>query len=265
MEPGTIINAEQPSQPAPTPDNQPAPRHVKHSHRFLLLYLTVLIVAVLTGSIYAWQHHKVTTLQKQNNLLQLQNAQLQANVKILSAPKAGATNNNSPLVYKDWKTFCDTTNSTCFLHPSAWVISGSSGGGKTNETLTTPNSTVTVQYNAPVTAQALDQVFYITDIKDLNKTDLELKIVARVINNTPDFVIVDSAYLTSNHITVGKSVSFMDDARFTAKTTKASVQLNAKPSGAILANIKTSDQALAWFKTDDAKTILQLLQSFYYQ
>jgi hypothetical protein len=230
-----------------------------------LVYLFVMLAALLAGGIYAWQHHEVTSLKNKQKLLLAQNQVLQTQVKILSAPVAGATNNNSPLQYKDWKTYCDSINNSCFRYPKEWTIDGNSTSTKASVALGTTNGTVRTQYNDPVTTQALNQVYYIVDIKDLNKKDLGLKVVARVIGNTPDYVIVDGSYLETNHIAAGKSLSFMDDARFTSKTTKTSAQLFAKPSGQILSNLRTTDQAQAWFKTDDAKNCLQVLQSYYYQ
>lgn len=266
MEPGTIIDAQHPPQPAqPQPDGQPVLPHVKQSHRFLLVYLVVILVAALTGGIYAWQHHDVTTLRGQVKNQNARIATLQSQVATLSAPQPGASNNNSPLQYKDWKTYCDTINSACFRYPKDWTIDGTSSSSQASETLGNSTTSINVQYNNPVTAQALDQVFYIASVNDLNKTDLGLKIVARVIGNTPDYVIVDSSYATNNHVAAGKTLGFMDNARFSSKTTKASAQFFAKPSGQILSNIKTPDQATAWFNTNDAKTCLQILQSFYYQ
>ncbi len=264
MEPGTIIDAQHPPPPASQTDNQ-TPKAVKQGHRFLLVYLFVIIAAVLTGSVYAWQHHDVTSLRKQVKTLNSQVASLNSQVSTLSAPQPGVTNNNSPLDYKDWKTFCDSINNSCFRYPKDWTIDGSSNSSKAAQTLSSANATVSAQYNDPVKTPALDQVFYIADIHDLNKNNLGLKIVARVIGNTPDYVIVDGSYLVSNNIKAGKSLSFTDDARFTSLTTKTSAQLVAKPTGASLSNIKTPNQATAWFNSDDAKLCLKILRSFYYQ
>lgn len=263
MQPGTVIDAQHP--PPPPPAQGETPKHVRQSHAFLLVYLVIIVVAVLIGIVYAWQHHQVTNLKNKEKLLNSQIGVLQSQVKTLSAPVPGATNNNSPLQYKDWKTYCDSINNSCFRYPKEWNIDGTSSSSKASVALGTTNSTVRMQYNDPVTTQALNQVFYIADIKLLNKQDLGLKIVARVIGNTPDYVIVDGSYLDANHVSIGKTLSFTDDARFTSKTTKASAQLNAKPSGQVLSNLKTPDQAQAWFKTDDAKNCLQALQSYYYQ
>lgn len=262
MQPGTIIDAQH---PPPTEPADQFPSHVKQSHRFLFIYLIVLAAAALTGGVYAWQHHDVSSLRTKVKGLNAQVADLQSQITVLSAPEPGATNNNSPLAYKDWKTFCDSINSACFRYPKDWTISGSSSSGRAAETLGNASTTVGAQYNDPVTTQALDQVFYIADVKDLNKTDFNLKIVERVVGNTPDFVIADSAYLDANHVAAGKTLSFMDDARFTSITTKRPAQFIAKPSGAVLSNIKTTSQATAWFKTEDAKTCLKILRSFYYQ
>lgn len=266
MEPGTIIDAEHP--PTPTPpqvENQPSLPHVRKSHRFLLIYLLVLLVAAISGGVYAWQHHDVTSLKSQVKNLESQNATLQSQVQTLSAPQPDASNNNSPLDYKGWKTFCDTINNACFRYPKDWTISGSGSSNQTAETLSNATTTITMQYNAPVTAPALDQVFYIASINDLNKTDLGLKIVDRIISNTPDLVIVAAKYVNDNNVTAKKTLSFMDNARFTATTNKATVQFSAKPSGAALYNIKSTDQATTWLSSDDAKTCLKILKSFYYQ
>ena len=260
MEPDTVIEPSQTQAAIKTP-----PSHIKHSHRFLFVYLTVLLIAALTGGVYAWQHHDVSSLKQQVKSQTEQITKLKSYVQTLSAPQPGASNNNSALEYKDWKTYCDTINNACFRYPKDWVISGSSSSNQTTESLTNATSTTAVQYNDPLTTQALDQVYYIVDIKDLNKKDLGLKIVERVISNTPDFVVIDSSYVATNHITASRSLSFMDNAKFTSKSTKAAAQLVAKPSNAALTGIKTTDRATAWFNSDDAKACLQILQSFYYQ
>ncbi|HZP55776.1 MAG TPA: hypothetical protein VFB03_03345 [Candidatus Saccharimonadales bacterium] len=244
---------------------QAQPAHVTKSHRFLFIYLVVIVVAALTGGVYAWQHHDVSSLKKQVASQNSQITKLKSDVQTLSAPLPGASNNNSPLQYKDWKTYCDTINNACFRYPKDWVITGSSSSNQATETANNATSTALAQYNDPYTTQALDQVYFIVDTKDLNKKDLGLKVVERVIGNTPDFVIVDSTYLASNHVTANKSQSFMDNAKFTSKNTRATAQFMAKPSNAALSNIKSTDQATSWFSSDDAKTCLQILQSFYYQ
>ncbi len=265
MEPGTIIDAQHLPPPPPPDQTEATPEHIKHSHRFLSLYLIVILIAAVAGSVYAWQHKSVSSLNKRVRGLNSQVVTLQSQVKTLSAPEPNATNNNSPLQYKDWKTYCDTINNGCFRYPKDWTVSGSSNSKTASASLGNPTTTIAAQYNDPVTTQALDQVFYIIDVKDLNKDSLGLKVVERVNGNTPDMVIVDSAYLATKHVAADNTLSFTDDARFTSKTTKASAQLTAKPSAAVISSFKTTDQATAWFKTDDAKACLQMLLSFYYQ
>lgn len=249
----------------PPPASIQTPSHVRLSHKFLLLYGVVLVVAALLGSVYAWQHSKVNLLNKKVKDLNSQVLTLQAKVDTLNSIKSDASNENSPLDYAGWKTFCDTTNSGCFRYPKAWTITGSSSSSKNTETITATNATGIIQYENPYTREGVDQVFYVASISNLNTKSLGFKIVGRVLGNTPDYVIVDDSYVTNNHVTADKTMSFMDNASFTDKSKKSSTHFIAKPSDAAKASIKTTDQAIAWFKTDDAKTSLKLLQSFYYQ
>ena len=232
----------------------------------MLLYISILVIAFVTGGVYAWQHSKVTTLDKKVQAQAAQVATLKGQVtKFEQSIKASPTNKVTG-TYAGWKTFCDTLNSACFDYPKDWAIAGTSTTQKTTEAVNNPNNTVSIQYEDPYVHDKLDQVFYISAIEDMQVEDSNLKIVGRVIGNSPDYVVIDASYITTNNVSVGKSLSFVDTARFSDKSKKGTTILfKAAPTSPTLTTIKNPDQATAWFKSDDAKMALKILQSLYYQ
>lgn len=268
MPPSTTIQPQtsaSPSPPAAPP--QPPPQHVKHAHRFLLLYIAVLLAALLAGGIYAWQNNKVkdfrNKLSQANSQITTLNKQLaDAEAAIPSNTNAGNAPNNP---YAGWKTFCDNFSNVCLRYPKDWVIAGNSSASKTSETFTNANSAAVVSYDNPYPADKPEQVYFIADIQDLTIKNLGLKIIGRVLGSAPEYTLVDAKYISDNHVTAGQSISFTINATFTTNVQNVTARLKAAPTGQSLANIKTADQASGWFKTDDAKTSLKILQSLYYQ
>jgi len=259
-QPGDSIN------PAPMQPEQHPP-HVKKAHNFLLLYVVILIAAVLVGVVYAWQNNQVKDLNKKlaaSNALvvSLKKQVAAAEASIPTDTNAGNAPNNP---YAGWKTFCDNFSNVCVRYPKDWVIAGTTSSSKTTETFTNATSSAIVNYENPYTSDKQEQVYYIASIDDLTIKSLGNKIVGRTIGTTPSYVMVNATYLTDSHISVGQSVSFVNNAAFTTNAKNVTAKLMAAPTGAAQSNIKSSDLAAAWFKTDDAKTSLKILQSLYYQ
>ena len=271
---GNIVTPQQPppaTAPNPgdltTPPSNVPPVHVKKAHRFLMVYVFVLAAALLGGGIYAWQNSKVNELsaaiKKQN--LEIANLKKQL-ASYESQPITTNEGNQANNPFAGWKTFCDTVGGACFRYPPKdWVITGTSSASKTQEALDNATKTAVVQYENPYTADSQDQVYYISEIQDLRVKSLKLKIVGRVQGNTPTYVVVDAAYVSANHIAAGKTISFANNARFSSVARDVKSQFIAMPTGAAQNNIKNTDQAVAWFKTDDGKNTLAILQSLYYQ
>src|SRR5579859_5144672 len=109
--------------PSPNPPVQPsAPAHVKSAHRFLLLYITVLLAALLAGGVYAWQNSKVKDLKQKDAYYLAQVSQLKKQLADTEASlptnsNAGNAPNNP---YADWKTFCDNFSNACLRYPKDW-------------------------------------------------------------------------------------------------------------------------------------------------
>lgn len=269
--PGSTV-APTPNTPTPglTPNATPPPvhpPHVKKAHSFILLYVCILVSAILIGAVYAWQNSQVKSANKKLAVAVAQNAELKkqvaaAEASIPSDTNAGNAPNNP---YAGWKTFCDNFSSTCLRYPKDWVIAGTTSSSKSSESFTNATSSAVVNYENPYTSDKQEQVFYIASIDNLTIKSLPISIVGRTLGSVPSYVLVDSSYLTSGHISVGQSISFVNNAAFTTNVKNATAKLNAGPTGSAQSNIKTSEQAAAWFKTDDAKTSLKILQSLYYQ
>ena len=269
-----MVNPAQPAPPvtqmppAPQPSsNNQHPPHIKKAHSFLFIYVFLLLAALLAGGIYAWQNSKVKNLNSKLSAANATNSGLkkqltQAEASIPTNTNAGNAPNNP---YAGEKTFCDNFSSTCLRYPKDWVIAGTTSSSKTSETFTNATSSTVVSYDNPYGADKTEQVYFIADIQDLTIKSLGPKIVGRVLGSAPDYSLVDASYVSSVRAQIGQSISFVSNPVFTTNVQNATARLKAAPTAAAAANIKSSDQATAWFKTDDAKTALKILQSLYYQ
>ena len=91
-----------------------------------------------------------------------------------------------------------------------------------------------------------------------------LDIVGYIINNQPGYAVYNTSYITANDIKADSTVQLVyGNYAFDAKI--GSITLLASAGAKGYEPITTMDQAKAWFSTDNAKTDLLILKSFYYQ
>ncbi len=113
----------------PTPAAPVAPEAAKHGHRFLWLYVTVIVAALVGGGVYAWQHKKVNDLNTRLSGLQSQITTLQSQQTAANTPtstSAVTTPTTSTVDTSNWKTYSLPAGHFSFKYKSGWKIA--SGG-----------------------------------------------------------------------------------------------------------------------------------------
>jgi hypothetical protein len=160
--------------------------------------------------------------------------------------------------YEGWKTTCDDIVRACYKHPADWATD------QYNTGLENPAHTEYVSLSGSTVKDGGSGSAYIASIVDLSTPIADLKIVGTVIENQPSYAIYNTSYLSANNVKVGNTqdISYINH-RFSGKTGDAS--FDGTPSSGGYASIKTLDQAKAWFNTTEARTVLKVIQSFYYQ
>ncbi len=89
-----------------TPDAKPPAQTeapIKKSHPFLWFYLVVLIVALVAGGIYAWQHNKVKDLEQQKIAQANQLKDLQSQLSSMPASTGSITSSSKYLDVAEWR------------------------------------------------------------------------------------------------------------------------------------------------------------------
>ncbi|HSX45349.1 MAG TPA: hypothetical protein VLF39_04585 [Candidatus Saccharimonadales bacterium] len=205
--------------------------------------LLILVIVGLIGFVgwYVWKSQKDTT-------------------KTLNDTNQGVgqTAKTTNSFYNGWKMTCDSNVKACYKHPTDWVAD------QYNTGLENPAQTEYVSLTGPTIKDGGSGSAYIVSIDDLNPAIVDLKILGTIVDNRPNYSIYNASYISSNNIKVGATQDIdYTNHRFTGKTGEAG--FDATPDSKGYASIKTLDQAKAWFNSDEAKTVLKVIQSFKYQ
>jgi hypothetical protein len=207
-----------------------------------ILVITIVLLAIAGVSWRVLASNKNTTDNHANN------------------KQTNLSSNNSKQTtdpYAGWKTYCSTTVKACFKYPSDWAQS--KYGGFENST-----ATEYVSLNDPTTKDGGSGTAYIASIEDFNSSIKDLKILGIIVDNKPSFNVYNTSYISSNIIKVGetKDIDYVNHM-FLGKTGLAGLVGTPAVNG--YASMHTIDQAKSWFNSNEAGTVLKVLQSFYYQ
>jgi hypothetical protein len=221
----------------------------------LLVLLIIMVALILVGCAGAYvyhQDHKTKTTTA-------------STVSSKSSTKTGnqtTTAQTDP--YAGWKSYCDTTYHYCFKYPTDWTFDAGE--------LVSPSKMVKVDYQNPDNRDGGPLTFTPTYIQKLTSANQDLTVVGGYYPTTtamgsviaPIYSITDSSQLTTSPLKVDTQGQYVGNPIFTdagASTTTYGA-MTATPDAA---SIKTTVDAQTWLDSADAKTSLQILQSFYYQ
>lgn len=164
--------------------------------------------------------------------------------------------------YEGWKTYCDDAAKACFKYPTEWALTPSTGDGWVSAQVENPNRTIAVSYTGPDTRDGRVMPFYADGVYDLAKADSRFKVVGGftpgTTNSLPKIIISDSSLLTKYPLKAGEQADFVNTARFT-DARNISASLTAYPTSKVF----TDNEAKVWFDSEDAKSGLLVLESFY--
>lgn len=173
--------------------------------------------------------------------------------------------------YAGWKSYCDTKTNGCFKYPANWSIDPETSNTSSDDfvylSISNPSKSVLVSYSSPYSnpEKAGPGQFYAAAIEPLAASS-SLKVVGGMftVNNTPAYEIVNNSQLKTYPLSIGDTSDFeWANNGFTNKGSTTESQLNAVDNA--LGSTKEPEQAKAWFKSEDAKTSLLILKSFYYK
>lgn len=103
-------------------DNR-VPEMKKHAHRFIFGYILLILIFIAIGSVYSWQHKKVTNLNKQVATLSSQVNSLEKQASNKQTSKSSSNSTTSTLnTYSGWKTYTLKYEKLSFKFPSTWKI-----------------------------------------------------------------------------------------------------------------------------------------------
>ncbi len=214
-----------------------------------VLLTVVVVVAVVGTGAYLYHKHSVDNKKVNSTTSSTTNTTTSTNHQGLN------TAGTDP--YAGWKTYCVPTVKACVKYPSDWVTS--QYGGLQNSACTEYAS-----LTGPTNKDTSSDIAYIVSIDDFSTSISSLKIVGMVVNNKPSYSVYNAPYLSQNNIQVGATQAIADvNYNFTGNTGNAG--LVGTPCANGYSSITTLDQAKDWFNTAEGKTVLKVIQSFYYE
>lgn len=223
------------------------------------LIAIVIIAAIAACGWLAWRHNhdkkqtsKTTSSSQQS--------------KSSSTTSTGTTD-----TYAGWKTYCDNVYGYCFKYPTKWHLAVETSPQEPCDAgqvdVTSPDGSVDVSYQNDNNHDGSLADITPTSLEKMTGANQALTIVGSYLsegaNRSPSYAVVDSSLLSSNPLTVGTSGQFPEQAEFTDQASSASTcsgSFASSPSQVV----STAQEAADWFTTSEAKTSLQVLESFYY-
>lgn len=221
---------------------------------FSVLMLIVVLVLVVASGVYAWHRdHKAKGNATSHTTTMASTAG--------SGSKSGGSGSTAASAdpYAGWKTYCDSTISSCFKYPPDWnAVSGFPGAFEDSD-----DKAYTSLSGGTTKDRAQDTV-YVQSAEGITTSATPLTILGYIDNNEPGYGVYDSSYLASIGIKAGMTAQLVDgNYAFNGKV--GDVSLVATPGENGYAAITTFVQAQNWFSTPAAQTCLKALRSFYYE
>lgn len=214
---------------------------------FGVVEIIIAVVVVLVVGLVGWRLYDASKNKPSASTQQPSSSQ--PNEQTSSDPYAG------------WKTYCDDAQKACFKYPSDWTVDPSSQNGIVSVTLKSPSGAVVGGYVNSDTRDGVEMPYYTASVDGLSMPDSKYKVVGGFTFSgsdlSPRYKVVDASFASG--LKPGQQTSLTNTARFTYKDGSTTGHLEAYP---ISASGFTSDQAKAWFGSDDAKTALQVVRSF---
>lgn len=211
----------------------------------------VIIVIAAAGGVGAYVYHKNHKAKTTSST---------STSSSTTGPKTGSTGGTTTDPYAGWKTYCDSTTSSCVKYPSTWISVTGFPGAFENFA-----KTAYISLEAGTSKDRAQDAAYIYSVESLPTSGSPLDIVGYVVGNKPGFAVYDSSYVSANNIKTGTTVQLVDgNYAFNAKNA-STVSLVATPDTEGYATITTSEQAKAWFTTQEAQDGLLVMKSFYYK
>ena len=229
----------------------------RNTKGFALIGVILVIAAVVAAGVvggYIWHVHHKPAARGSDSLNKS------------STQKPSTSQQSSP--YAGWGTYCDSMYKYCFKYPTDWKLTVETtpeelcAAGQI--TITNPTGSISMSYQNVNNHDG--GVFAITPIS-IDKLDVagqELTVIGsysdRGGSTLPSYAIVDTSWLSTYPLAVGKSSQFPEPAEFTDQTTSkhCAGSFSIQPTD-------TPADAKAWFSTADAKVSLQILKSFYHE
>ena len=110
------------SQPSTASMPQATPTvNVKHAHKFIIGYVSLIILVAATSGVYSWQHKKLNNANAKIANLQTQLSSSQSQVTKLSKQLDSTASNT--------KTYTDPSKIYSVSYPSSWIVYQASGQG----------------------------------------------------------------------------------------------------------------------------------------
>lgn len=232
---------------------------------FGIVELIVVIVVIGVLGATGWFVYQYTRAKATNTTGSTHSTKQQTNTK------------TQPDVYANWKTYCDTVYHYCFKYPQDWTFSSNTAaklGDTGGASLLNPAKTVGVRYVNAYTQDSGIRNFMTVSLDKLTTANQDLTIVGGYIpssgdnglagNNVPQYRVVDSSLLNTYPLAVGTGSQFPTNPWFTDQSTGTLSREGAFDVGPAV-TINSLDETHAWFNSNDVKTGLLILKSFYYQ
>jgi hypothetical protein len=159
--------------------------------------------------------------------------------------------NDKPLSnYYGWSNYCNNSTNICFKYPRSWKELNQHG----MTTFKSSNNTEQISYVDGSACEAVIELgtTYVVSIDNLS-TNPKVSVVGLVIDNAPQYTLVNTSDLNQYNLHLNKEV-----------TGNINYCFNFDRGSSILATPNTNynlSSAKAWFKTKDAKTALLSLES----
>jgi hypothetical protein len=217
---------------------------------FAPLVLLIAVAAVLVvGGGGAYVYHR-------NHKPKAPVASTTTNTKTSTQTGKSSTTATANL-YAGWKSYCDTTYHYCFKYPTDWTLD--------QGIALSPSKAVQVAYANPDTRDGGLLEFSPSYVGKLSGANQDVTVIGGYYttggNYSPTYAVVDSSMLTTSPLTVGTQAQFPGNPSFTDQGSESRGQLTSTPA----VSISSVSDAQAWLNSADAKTSLQILQSFDYQ
>jgi len=274
---GSVITPENNFQPDLQPNNVPALQPLVStqfakppgkSKRWILILALLILIGLVAGGVLFYTKNK-----KPDN-------------------KLGSAQTTQPKVdpYAGWKNYCEPLAKFCIKYPTDWKITSendpsfgsasiivnqastvnlnfgdliASATGSPTEDTSDPfsQSPVSPDISVDVTKPVS---FFVTSISDTSSKSSGFKVVggytAGAGDNIPTYFIVDDTQVTSLSLKAGQAS--LVQLPFSVADSHQSGNKIIVGVGPISASPYSAAQAAAWFTNTDAKTSLQILQSF---